>query len=71
MERLSHEDFFSLPLTDIEARTGLEVPANADEAAERDYRERAWESYKQDIANKDEWGGTEGESIPKGDTDDL
>lgn len=71
MERLSHKDFFALSLPDIEARTGLELPGDDDEAAQRDYRERAWESYKQDVANKDEWGGTEGESIPKDDIDEI
>jgi len=61
MEPLSREDFFELPLREIEARTGITAPAEGDEA---DYRERAWESYKQDVANKEEWGGTEGASVP-------
>lgn len=62
MERISREDFFELPLDEVEARSGL--PRLEDEDLE-EYREKAWESYKLDIANRDEWGGTEGESIPQ------
>ncbi len=64
MDRLSHTDFAELSLAEIEARTGIKAPSGEDAAEEADYRERAWESYKQDVANRDEWGGTEGESIP-------
>lgn len=63
MEPLSREDFFELPLKELEARTGLELPSGNDET-DADYRERAWESYKQDVANREEWGGTEGASVP-------
>ena len=71
MKPLSREDFFELPLAEIEARTGVEAPTGGD--AEADYRERAWESYKQDVANREEWGGTEGASVPPEDLpeDDL
>ena len=61
MEALSREAFFELPLKEVEDRTGIEMSAGDDEA---DYRKRAWESYKQDLANEEEWGGTEGESVP-------
>lgn len=63
MERISREDFFELPLDEIEARSGLLRPEEEGEL--EDYRDKAWESYKLDIANRDEWGGTEGESIPQ------
>ena len=59
MEALSREAFFELPLGEVEERTGIK-PGGDDEA---DYRERAWESYKQDLANEEEWGGTEGDSV--------
>ena len=61
MEPLSREAFFELPLGDVEERTGIKLPEGDDEA---DYRERAWRSYKQDVANEEEWGGTEGDSVP-------
>ena len=59
MEALSREAFFELPLDEVEERTGIKRSGD-DEA---DYRERAWESYKQDLANEEEWGGTEGDSV--------
>ncbi len=58
MEALSREAFFELPLDEIEELTGIK--RGGDEAS---YRERAWESYKQDLTNEEEWGGTEGESV--------
>ena len=60
MEAMSREAFFELPLAEVEERTGIKSEGS-DEA---DYRERAWESYKQDLANEEEWGGTEGDSVP-------
>lgn len=63
MDRLSREAFAELPAEEVETLTGVAAPAG-DEAA-GDYYDRAWDSYKQDVANEDEWGGTEGESIPK------
>ncbi len=60
MEAMSREKFFELPLEEVEERTGIKQ-ASEDEA---DYRERAWKSYKQDVANEEEWGGTEGDSVP-------
>ncbi len=62
MDRISQEDFFHLSAEEIEARTGL---SRTDHEDMDSYREKAWESYKVDIANRDEWGGTEGESIPQ------
>lgn len=59
MARLSYDDFMNLPLGELEALTGVMQEDNSDD----DYRTRAWESYKQDVANEDEWGGTEGESV--------
>ncbi len=59
MARYSYDDFMKLPLSDLEALTGVERAGEGDD----DYRDRAWESYKQDVANEDEWGGTEGESV--------
>ena len=59
MEPLSREAFFELPLDEVEERTGIKLEGGD----ETDYRERAWESYKQDVANEEEWGGTEGDSV--------
>ena len=59
MARYSYDDFMNLPLGDLEALTGVAQAGTSDE----DYRTRAWESYKQDVANEDEWGGTEGASV--------
>lgn len=59
MARYSYDDFMKLPLGELEALTGVARAGEGD----ADYRERAWNSYKQDVANEDEWGGTEGESV--------
>ncbi len=63
MDRLSREAFDALPTGEVETLTGVAAPQQGEEAG--DYYDRAWDSYKQDVANEDEWGGTEGESIPK------
>ena len=62
MEQLTRADFDALPLSDIEDRTGLEAPD--DPADEADYRERAWRSYKVDIAHRDEWGTAREGTVP-------
>ena len=49
MEAISREAFFELPLDEVEERTGVKMAEGGDEA---DYRERAWESYKQDISQR-------------------
>lgn len=59
MARYSYDDFMNLPLGDLEALTGVAREGEGDD----DYRARAWSSYKQDVANEEEWGGTEGESV--------
>lgn len=69
MERLSRDAFFELPIPELEARCGLAAPEGATAAELAEFRDKAWESYKLDVANRDEWGGTEGESIPQPDTD--
>lgn len=62
METMSREDFFALPVAEIEALTGVE--ADGDEAK---YRERAWENYKQEVGNQEEWVGIEGETAEDAD----
>ena len=59
MARLSQDDLMKLPVDELETLTGVVF----DGSDEDDYRSRAWESYKQDVTNEDEWGGTEGESV--------
>ncbi len=62
METLSRDAFFALPIGEIETLTGLEALTGSEDEA--DYRERAWENYKQDVTNEEEWGGTEGDGPP-------
>lgn len=62
MTKISQDEFFALSLEEIEGRTGIEAPEGADESEVQGYRERAWKSHKLDVANRDEWGGTEGDS---------
>ncbi len=61
MEFLSRDDFFALPIAEIESLTGVE----ADGEDEASYRARAWENYKQEVGNQEEWVGIEGENTPE------
>ncbi len=58
METLSRDDFFALPVAEIESLTGVE----ADGEDEASYRKRAWENYKQEVGNQEEWVGIEGDT---------
>lgn len=64
METLSREEFFALPVAEIETLTG--VVAEADAEDEASYRERAWENYKQEVGNQEEWVGIEGDTPEDG-----
>lgn len=63
MDRLSHDEFLKLSLDELETLTGLTAPQG--DADEGDYRSRAWESYKQDVTNEEEWVSIEGENAPE------
>ena len=72
MEQLTQRDFRELSLDRIEARTGLEAPENPSPDEEATYREKAWNSYRLDIENRDEWGtATESTPAPQGEEPEL
>lgn len=62
----SREDFTTLSLEALEKLTGLTPPAEENKATA--YREKAWQSYKLDLANKAEWGTARqnGDDLPEG-----
>jgi hypothetical protein len=59
MPLMTHEEFLELPLERLEAITGVPAPDAPTPELERAYRDEAWESYKVDVANEEEWGGVE------------
>ena len=64
-EPRTERDFETLPLEQIHDLTGLEPPADPGADEERRYRQKAYESYKLDVAHTDEWGtAREGEVPP-------
>ena len=63
MEFLSREEFFALPVAEIESLTGVEMETDGED--ETSYRERAWENYKQEVGTQEEWVGIEGENTPE------
>lgn len=54
--RLTRDDFLHLPVEQLAARTGLTPPTGGSEQEIRSWREKAWEDYRLDIENRDEWG---------------
>ena len=72
MEQLTQRDFRELSLERIEARTGLEAPEDPTPEEEEAYRKKAWNSYRTDIENRDEWGtATESTAVPHGEEPEL
>ena len=72
MEQLTKRDFRELSLDRIEARTGLKAPQDPSPEEEEAYRNKAWNSYKIDIENRDEWGtAAESTKVPKGEEPEL
>ena len=63
MEQLTHEEFLALSPEEMEGRTGIKAPENPSEEALENYKEKAWNSYKQDIKTRDQWG-TADQSTP-------
>ncbi len=54
MPRYSREDFMDVfSLAEIERLTGLPAPEKPGAAAEREYRELAWENVQVDIQSRD------------------
>jgi len=45
-----------MSLRDVEEITGVVRPLNRTPEEHKEYRERAWQSYQQDITNRNEWG---------------
>lgn len=72
LEQLARSDFQRLPLNEIARRTGLQVPRDPTPEEEAAFRERAWNSYAQDVANRDEWGtATQVTEPPQGEEPEL
>ena len=63
MEQLTHEEFLALSPEEMQKRTGIQAPENSSEEELEDYKEKAWNSYKQDIKTRDQWG-TADQSTP-------
>lgn len=55
-ERLTREDFRTLPLDELAARTGLTLPRELSSEQEAYWREKAFEDYALDLENRSEWG---------------
>jgi len=55
-ERLTREDFRTLPLGELAARTGLTLPSELSSEQEAYWREKAYEDYVLDLENRSEWG---------------
>lgn len=64
---LTERDFETLPLAELHDLTGLEPPDDPDAEAERRYRKQAWDSYRTDLANRDEWGTAREGPVPPAD----
>ena len=57
------EEFETLPLDELAARTGLTAPESPTPEEERAWRMRAYEDYRVDVENAEEWGNArQGES---------
>ena len=63
MKQLTHEEFLDLSPQEMQERTGIDAPEGASEEDLETYKQKAWESYKQDIATRDQWG-TADQSTP-------
>ena len=72
MEQLTHEEFLALSPEEMQGRTGIEAPENPSEEELEDYKQKAWESYKVDIATRDQWGtADEDNPLPRGDEPEV
>lgn len=72
LEQLTQRDFQELALDELELRTGLPAPRDPSPEEEARYREKAWQGYKMDIENRDEWGtATQATPVPESHESDL
>lgn len=55
----THEDFMQMSLQDLEEVTGVIRPKSQTTETVDEYRQAAWDSYRQDVSNRDEWGGNQ------------
>lgn len=69
MEQLTKHDFERMSLVEIARRTGLDAPERPTAEEAEAYRERAYRSYRLDIARRDEWG-TAAQATEPADPDD-
>ncbi len=54
--RMTLEEFETLPLDQLADRTGLTPPAAPTPEEERAWRMKAYEDYRVDVENAEEWG---------------
>lgn len=72
MEQLTQRDFRELALDTLEKRTGLKAPKDPTPEEDEAYREKAWNSYRVDIENRDEWGtATQATQVPAGEEPEV
>ena len=55
-ERLTREDFRTLPLDELAARTGLPLPRELSPEQEASWREKAFDDYALELGNRSESG---------------
>lgn len=55
-ERLTREDFRTLPLDELATRTGLPLPRELSPEQEASWREKAFDDYALELENRSEWG---------------
>ena len=72
MKQLTHEEFLALSLSEMQERTGIAAPENASGEDLEAYKQKAWESYKVDIATRDQWGTADQDNaLPQGDEPEV
>ena len=72
MEQLTHEEFLALSPEEMQKRTGIQAPENASGEELENYKQKAWESYKQDIATRDQWGTADQDNeLPHGEEPEI
>ncbi|MEX2501454.1 MAG: hypothetical protein WD336_03680 [Trueperaceae bacterium] len=64
-EQLTLEDFQTLPLEQLAARTGLTPPASPSPEEEKRWRAKAYQDYRIDLDNAGEWGNARQGDVPE------
>ena len=72
MKQLTHEEFLDLSPQEMQERTGIDAPKDASGEELEAYKQKAWESYKQDIATRDQWGTADQDNeLPHGEEPEV